>query len=192
MTDVTLYNGSLRLAASVHGRPGAPSLLFLHGLGLSRDTWEEGERRLSDRYQIWTLDFREHGHSDHVGSSYDLEGYRSDAAAALAAIARPTLIVGHSLGGVVAGLLAQTGDPNVRAVYLEDPPWYMGEPSEWQRTAVAQLFVSIRARQASWRKDNTPLAVILDALAGAPSPMGGVAKDHMADSSGRRNTIFVG
>ena len=179
MTDVTLSNGSLRLAASVYGRRDGPPLLFLHGLGQSRDTWEEGAHRLMDRYQVWTLDFRGHGHSDHVGTSYDLEGYRSDAVVALAAIARPTLIVGHSLGGVVAGLAAQTGDPKVRAVYLEDPPWYMGEPSEWQRTDTAELFASIRARQTSWRKDNTPLAVILDVLANAPSPMGGVAKDHI-------------
>jgi pimeloyl-ACP methyl ester carboxylesterase len=179
MTDLTLSNGALKLTASVYGRPDGPPLLFLHGLGLSRDSWAEGAQRLMDRYQIWTLDFRGHGHSDHVGTSYDLEGYRSDAVAALAAIARPTLIVGHSLGGVVAGLLAQTGDPNVRAVYLEDPPWYMGEPSEWQRTAVAQLFVGIRARQASWRRDSAPLAAILDVLSNAPSPNGGLAEDHI-------------
>jgi pimeloyl-ACP methyl ester carboxylesterase len=178
MTDLTLSNGTLKLAASVYGRPDGPSILFLHGLGLSRDTWEEGAKRLMDRYEVWTLDFRGHGHSDRA-ETYDLEGYRSDAETALVAIARPTLIAGHSLGGVVAGLLGQTGDPNVRSVFLEDPPWYMGEPSEWRRTAMPQLFAGVRARQASWVKDNTPLAAILDSLSNAPSPMGGLARDHI-------------
>jgi pimeloyl-ACP methyl ester carboxylesterase len=35
LTDLTLSNGALKLAASVYGHPDAPSLLFLHGLGLS-------------------------------------------------------------------------------------------------------------------------------------------------------------
>jgi pimeloyl-ACP methyl ester carboxylesterase len=150
----------------------------LHGLGGSRDSWEEGARRLMDLYQIWALDFRGHGHSKRA-ETYDLEGYRSDAKVALEAIARPTLVAGHSLGGVVAGLLAQSGDPNVRSAFLEDPPWYMGEPSQWQRTAMSKFFGGTSARQASWRKDNTPLAVILDVLSNAPSPIGGVAKDHI-------------
>lgn len=178
MTDLTLPNGSLRLAASLHGRSDAPPLLFLHGLGLSRDTWEEGATRLMDRYQVWTLDFRGHGHSDRA-ETYDLVGYRSDAEAALETIARPTLIVGHSLGGVVAGLLAQTGAPNVRSVYLEDPPWYMGEPSEWRRTPMPKLFATMKARQASWVKDMTPLESILEVLSNAPWPMGGQARDHI-------------
>ena len=178
MTDLTLPNGSLRLAASVHGRSDAPPLLFLHGLGLSRDTWEEGLMRLMDRYQVWTLDFRGHGRSDWA-ETYDLEGYRSDAEAALAAIARPTLIVGHSLGGVVAGLLAQTSNPNVRSVFLEDPPWYMGEPAEWRRTPMPRLFAAVSARQASWVRDKTPLNSILEALSNAPWPTGGQARDHI-------------
>jgi pimeloyl-ACP methyl ester carboxylesterase len=178
MTDLTLLNGALKLAASVYGRPDRPPLLFLHGLGLSRDSWEEGAQRMMDRYQIWTLDFRGHGHSDHA-ETYDLECYQSDAKVALAAIARPTLIAGHSLGGVVAGLLAQSGDPNVRSAFLEDPPWYMGEPSEWRRTGASHLFASISARQASWHKENAPLAVILDVLSNAPSLMGGIVKDHI-------------
>src|SRR5271165_6772788 len=117
MTDLTLRNGSLRLAASVYGHSDAPPILFLHALARSRDTWEEAARRFTPRYQVWTLDFRGHGHSGWA-DTYELEGYRSDAETALAAIGRPTLVVGHSLGGVVAGLLAQTGRPSVRAVFL--------------------------------------------------------------------------
>jgi pimeloyl-ACP methyl ester carboxylesterase len=178
VTDLTLETKSLSLAVSVFGSSGAPPILFLHGLGLSRDTWEEGASRLSHRHRVWTLDFRGHGHSDHA-ETYDLGSYLADAEHALAAIGSPTLIVGHSLGAVVAGLLAQKGDPSVLAVFLEDPPWYMGEPAEWQRTSVFRLFKGVRTRQESWRKDHTPLATILDVVSNAPSPTGGVARDHI-------------
>jgi pimeloyl-ACP methyl ester carboxylesterase len=178
MTDLTLASGSLKLAASVYGRAEAPPVLFLHGLGLSRDTWEEGAMRLMDRYQVWTLDFRGHGHSGRA-EAYDLEGYRSDAETALAAIGRPALIVGQSLGSVVAGLLAQTSNPNVRSVFLEDPPWYMGEPSEWRRTPMPKIFAAVTARQAAWIKDETPIEAILDVLSNAQWPTGGTAKDHI-------------
>src|ERR1700741_5314202 len=64
MTDVSLLNGSIRLAASVHGPMNAPPILFLHGVTLSRDSWDEIKDRLMDRCCVWTLDFRGHGHSD--------------------------------------------------------------------------------------------------------------------------------
>ena len=154
MTDLTLSNGAAKLAASVYGRPDAPPLLFLHGLGLSRDSWEEGAQRLMDRYQIWTLDFRGHGHSG-CAETYDLEGYRSDAEAALAAIARPTLIAGQSLGGVVAVI---AGASRATRTCVR-PSWRIpavGKAGEFflvrRRTAMSQL-AGLSARQASWRKD---------------------------------------
>src|SRR5262249_9820517 len=97
MTDISLSNGSIRLAASVHGPMDAPPILFLHGVTLSRDSWEEIKDRLIGRCCVWALDFRGHGHSDRA-SDYDLSGYVSDAETALAAIGRPAIVVGHSLG----------------------------------------------------------------------------------------------
>jgi pimeloyl-ACP methyl ester carboxylesterase len=64
MTDITIANGNTKLAASVYGSPAADPILFLHGISLSRDTWEEIAQRLSPTYRVWTLDFRGHGHSD--------------------------------------------------------------------------------------------------------------------------------
>lgn len=179
MTDLTFSNRHLHLAASVFGPPDAPAVLFLHGFSLSRDTWEEAAQRLAGRCQVWTLDFRGHGHSDRA-DAYDLEGYVSDARTALAAIGRPALVVGHSLGGVVAGALAQQQGGSVRAVVLEDPPWYLGELQEFRRSVFRQLFAIVSERQAAWQKENAPLATYLDFVSNAPSPMGGPAKDHIA------------
>ena len=83
----------------------APPILFLHGATLNRDSWDEIKDRLMGRCCVWTLDFRGHGHSDRV-PNYDFSGYVSDAETALAAIGRPAIVVGHSLGACVAGVLA--------------------------------------------------------------------------------------
>ncbi len=177
MTDITIANRNTKLAASVYGPPTATPILFLHGLSLSRDTWEEIAQRLSLTYCVWTLDFRGHGHSER-SSRYELADYVSDAEAALAAVGQPAIVVGHSLGGCVAGVLAQTPRPMVRAVLLQDPPWYWGKAGEAARTPIPKLFAIISAKQAAWQRENAPLATYQAFLANAPSPMGGIASDH--------------
>ncbi|WP_342726963.1 alpha/beta hydrolase [Bradyrhizobium sp. B097] len=171
MTDVTLDNDGVRLAASVDGPPDGEPILFLHGLSLSRDTWQETGGRLKDRYRVWTLDFRGHGHSDRA-PSYALADYVSDAETALAAIGRPAVIAGHSLGGCVAGVLAQSGHSSVRAAFLEDPPWYLGQPGEWEKSAFPKLFAIVSARQAAWQQARAPLGTYLAFLADSPTPHG--------------------
>lgn len=178
MTDLTIINGSTKLAASVYGRLDAEPILFLHGVSSSRDTWEEIAQRLSSGYGVWTLDFRGHGHSDRA-SSYDLADYVSDAETALAAIGQSAIVVGHSLGGCVAGVLAQTRHPRVRAIFLEDPPWYLGETAEWERSPFPKLFSIVTARQATWQQEGAPLATYLTFVSNSPSPMGGIGSDHI-------------
>ena len=177
LTDITLDNTGVGLAVSVDGPTDGEPILFLHGLSLSRDTWEEAAERFKERYQVWTLDFRGHGHSDRA-PSYMLADYVSDAETVLAAIARPAVIVGHSLGGCVAGVLAQRGHANVRGVFLEDPPWYLGEPGEWEKSGFPKLFSIVSARQATWQRERAPLQAYLAFLANSPTPMGGVGSDH--------------
>ena len=95
----------------------------------------------------------------------------------MAAIGRPTIVVGHSLGGCVAGTLAQT-NPSVQAAFLEDPPWFFGEPAEWRKSMFPQLFAFISAQHAVWQTEGAPLATYLTSLSNAPAPMGGKNSDH--------------
>ncbi|MCC8979673.1 alpha/beta fold hydrolase [Bradyrhizobium acaciae] len=177
MTDLSLDNNGIRLAASVAGPTDGEPILFLHGLSLSRDTWQEIGDRLRERYRVWTLDFRGHGHSDRA-ASYALADYVSDAQTALAAIGRPAVIVGHSLGGCVVGVLAQSGDASVCAAFLEDPPWFLGQPGEWEKSAFPKLFAIVSARQAAWQQARAPLGTYLAFVSDSPTPMGGIGSDH--------------
>ena len=90
MTDLTIWNNDVKLAASVHGSSASEPVLFLHGITNSRDTWLEAADALRDRYWVWTLDFRGHGHSDRA-PSYELHDYVSDVQAVLSAIGRPAI-----------------------------------------------------------------------------------------------------
>ena len=178
MTDLTLANRNIRLAASVDGPMDAVPILLLHGASVSRDTWDETKHRLIDRYCVWTLDFRGHGHSDYA-PNYNLAGYVSDAEIALAAIGRPAIVVGHSLGACVAGVLSQI-NPNVRAVFLEDPPWFLGRPGEWSRSIFSKLFSILLVRLTKWRQEPPPFTTYVEFLSNGPDRLGGVARDHIS------------
>jgi pimeloyl-ACP methyl ester carboxylesterase len=178
MTDLTLANGNVRLAASVDGPMDAVPILLLHGASASRDTWDETKQQLMDRYCVWTLDFRGHGHSDRA-PNYNLAGYVSDAETALAAIGRPAIVVGHSLGACVAGVLSQI-NPNVRAVFLEDPPWFLGRPEEWSRSVFSKLFSILLLRLTKWQQESPPFATYVEFLSNGPDRLGGVARDHIS------------
>jgi pimeloyl-ACP methyl ester carboxylesterase len=179
MTDLTINANGVCLAASVFGSFDLPPVLFLHGMSDSRDTWEETVAALSGTHQVWTMDFRGHGHSDRT-TAYDILDYLTDADAGLATIGRRTAVVGHSLGACVAGVLAQRPHPLVAGVFLEDPPWFLGEPGQWERSRFFKLFPVVSTRQSALQAANAPLSDYLDFLSNAPSPLGGVTKDHLS------------
>ena len=177
MTDLTLVNRSLKLAASVHGAENAPPLLFLHGLALSRDTWEEGVARLGQSFQVWTLDFRGHGHSDYA-AGYALADYVSDA---LTALARSAARRSSSAIRSAEWSPGRSLNPPIRSFarsLLEDPPWFLGDRAVFEGSPFPKLFAGLRARQTALREANAPLAAYVEFVAGAPSSAGGLARDH--------------
>jgi hypothetical protein len=52
----------------------------------------------------------------------------------------------------VAGVLSQV-NPNVRAVFLEDPPWFLGRPEEWGRSIFSKLFSILLVWLTKWRQE---------------------------------------
>ncbi|MFC2953997.1 alpha/beta fold hydrolase [Marinicaulis aureus] len=177
MTDLTIKNGDLNLAASVYGPEGAPAVLCLHGIAGARDTWQETVRRYEDRFQVWTLDFRGHGHSDRA-ESYLVEDYAADAAAALDFIRRPTIIVSHSLGAVTGAFLAQQPHPFLKALFMEDPPYYFGEAAEFAKSGNDKRFDAVQKMLIAMREKGAGLGEYLSAAGDAPAPQGGVQADH--------------
>lgn len=92
--------------------------LLLHGLSSNAESWWRVGPDLADQgFSLTAPDMRGHGESGE-GTDYSLAGYRDDV---LALGSGWDLVVGHSLGGLVA-LACQLADPGFsHAMVLEDP-----------------------------------------------------------------------
>ncbi|SFU59392.1 Pimeloyl-ACP methyl ester carboxylesterase [Methylobacterium sp. 174MFSha1.1] len=114
------------LAGEAAGDPGAPEILFVHGLRQSRLSWD---KQFADpalgAFRLVRFDLRGHGDSgkpDAPASYADPDLWAEDVAAVIAAarLRRPVL-VGWSLGGYVAGAYLRKYDPaGIAGVNLVD------------------------------------------------------------------------
>jgi 3-oxoadipate enol-lactonase len=112
------------LAYDVYGTAGAP-LLLLHALGESRRDWPGIAERLARDFQVFAVDLRGHGDSDWPGA-YSCRLMADDVARLLDHLRlRAVTVLGHSLGGVVAYLLAERRPDLVARLLVEDvaPPF---------------------------------------------------------------------
>jgi pimeloyl-ACP methyl ester carboxylesterase len=116
-------HGDVSLAYTDTGAADGEVALFLHGVSSNRRTWDWMVSKIAGRMRVLAYDHRGHGGSSHVPRTYTLEYYVSDAMAFCDnVIGRPSVIVGHSLGGIVALSVAQRRPELVRALLVEDPP----------------------------------------------------------------------
>jgi pimeloyl-ACP methyl ester carboxylesterase len=104
------------------GDPAAPAVLLLHGGNQSSHSWDLVSLHLSDRYHVFALDQRGHGDSEW---SRELDySIGAKAADALAFIDQERLtapvVVGHSMGGLVAMQMALSHDDVARGFVLVD------------------------------------------------------------------------
>lgn len=83
-------------------------MLLLHGLFGSAANWGRIQKALSTSHRVIALDLRNHGLSAHA-LPMDIATMAEDVAETMAALgAAPAVVVGHSLGGKVAMMLALT------------------------------------------------------------------------------------
>jgi 3-oxoadipate enol-lactonase len=117
--------GGIRLAYQVSGDPGAEPMLLLHALGEQASTWAQVTARFTERYRIFAVDLRGHGSSDWPGT-YSLQLMRDDVIALIDQLGlRQVVLVGHSMGGAVAYLVAMARPDQVGRLIIEEaaPPF---------------------------------------------------------------------
>ena len=123
------------------GKPDEPPLLLLHGASLRSEDWENIFPRLATRYRVIAYDARGHGKSGRA-ASYTLGELVDDAARVLREVAKsPAIVIGHSVGGATAYVLAAREPTLVKALVLEDPWLERYHDGIWRR----ELFTSLEA-----------------------------------------------
>lgn len=198
--------GGIRLAYEVSGRPDAPPLLLLHALGEDATDWEAAViPGLARSRRVYALDLRGHGRSDWPGD-YSLELMQADVLGFLDVLGLDTVdLIGHSMGGVVAYLLATDHPQRVSRLVLEDVP----APRPRERTTPTRpdgdLSFDWEMAQAVRRQIDVPDPTWLHRLSGitaetlvvAGGPRSHVPQDGIAELArripgGRVVTIPVG
>jgi pimeloyl-ACP methyl ester carboxylesterase len=105
-------------------------MVLLHALGQRGSSWTPVISRFAEHFRVHTLDLRGHGDSDWPGE-YSLQLMCDDVVDALDQIGLDTItLVGHSLGGAVAYLLAMHHPDRVQRLIVEEatPPFRRHHP----------------------------------------------------------------
>ncbi len=116
-------------------------MLLIHGVGLTTDAWYAMVPQLSQHFSITAVDLPGHGDSASVisRSTASLSDYTHAIAGALSNIKEPTIVIGHSLGALIALDLAIRHPKTVAAVLPLN--------AVFRRTQVASAAVKARAKE---------------------------------------------
>jgi len=108
--DLVHHDVGVEDGATIHvvERGSGPALLLLHGMMLSSDIWVHQLTDLAARHRVVAVDLRGHGRSTSGSRPWNIETMADDVRAVVDALdLRGCLLVGHSMGGIVALKLAQ-------------------------------------------------------------------------------------
>lgn len=104
------------------GPAAGPPLVMLHG-GAGRWQLYSGMlAELAERYRVYAPDLRGHGKSGWVPWGYTIRDYVEDIGAFLQEVSGPAVLMGHSLGGIIAVATTKACPNLVRALIVGDAP----------------------------------------------------------------------
>ena len=105
-----------------------PPLILLHGLMGNGACWTPVARALEDEYDVVMPDARGHGRSSTPLHGYRYDDHASDVIGLIRALglASPS-VVGHSMGGMTAAVVASRAAEVIHAVILVDPTFLTPE-----------------------------------------------------------------
>lgn len=118
METQLLRRGSVELALEV--QHGNPTIMLLHGLAGHGGEWSAVVSHLDDRLGVIAPDLRGHGDSTRRPGDLSRAEFIADAAVVVEQFAggSPVVVVGHSMGGIVATLFANSRPDLVAGLML--------------------------------------------------------------------------
>ncbi|GIG70777.1 alpha/beta fold hydrolase [Phytomonospora endophytica] len=154
--------GGLQFHCRIWGPDDGVPVLLLHGVTGSGAAWERVADALGPRWRIYAPDMRGHGASSRPGD-YSFEAMRDDVLALMDALGVPeAVLVGHSMGGIAAYLLAAARPERVSGLVLVEtpPPVPLGRPApvrpegeldyDWELRP--QIIAQLNAPSEAWWK----------------------------------------
>jgi pimeloyl-ACP methyl ester carboxylesterase len=140
--EISLHSRTGRLTSLAWPNPGAPKIMCLHGWLDNAASFLPLAPHLSG-FDLVALDFAGHGHSDHrpAGSRYHMTDNLWDLDAVLDDLQWAScILVGHSLGGVVASSFAACAPERVsRLVTLDGLGALSANPTDTAKRLKASL-----------------------------------------------------
>lgn len=128
-----IYLPKLRMSAEVSGPAGGAPLVLLHALGTNMGVWDDVVPHLP-RHRILRLDLRGHGGTDAPSGPYAMGAMIHDVEDAMTHFGiRDAVVVGVSLGGLIAQGLAIKRLDLVRGMVLSNTAAKIGGPSLWRQ-----------------------------------------------------------
>jgi pimeloyl-ACP methyl ester carboxylesterase len=99
-----------------------PPLILLHGLTANGACWAALAHAMEADYDVIMLDARGHGQSSVPDYGYRYEDHANDVVGLMEALRLPpSILIGHSMGGLVAAVVASRFPGLLRGLVLADP-----------------------------------------------------------------------
>jgi pimeloyl-ACP methyl ester carboxylesterase len=161
LTYTTIAGAGPGVAVATTG--SGPVMVLLHGLGSSGRSWLPVLAALESRFRLVIPDLRGHGNSGHPPSGYLPDNYADDLERVVdfAADPRP-IIVGSSLGGLVAMTWARRHPERARAIALEDVPLtggiervqFLDESAELAAMPIPEVIARYHTEHPDWTSED--------------------------------------
>ena len=125
------------------GPAAGPPLVMLHGGSGRWQMYSEMLAGLAERSHVYAPDLRGHGKSGWVSWGYTIRDFVEDIGAFLREVSGPAVLMGHSLGGIIAVATAKACPDLVRALIVVDAPL---DAATW-----GQLMRNQHGKSGAWR-----------------------------------------
>lgn len=147
-----------------------PALVIVHGITGSYTSFMHLIPALVQQAHVYALDLRGHHLSGRTPGAYQLADYGQDVAAFLqTVVGQPAMIVGHSLGGLIAIWLASNAPTWVRSIFLEEPPLFITRLPRFQQTPFYGYFTTLREQLRQHHTNSGTLEEMVALVAQSPA-----------------------
>jgi 3-oxoadipate enol-lactonase len=165
-TVIVPGRGEFFLRDSGETDPARPPVMLLHGWMVTADlNWHGAYDALVEAgYRVLALDHRGHGRGLRAMAPFRLQDCAADAAAVLRELgAAPAVVVGYSMGGVIAQIMARDHADVVSGLVLSGTCQHFQDPQTrriWKWMGIVGVSLGLAPRQvyrASFRSAKIPL-----------------------------------